>query len=431
MSDLLAARSQMAMSLAFHIVFAVVGMAMPMLMLVAEGLWLRTGDPLYKTLAVRWSRGTAIMFAVGAVSGTVLSFELGLLWPGFMEYAGPIIGMPFSLEGLAFFLEAIFLGVYLYGWEKVPPRAHWWCGLAVMVSGVASGILVVCANAWMNHPVGFELVNDRPGDIDPLRAMLNPGAFSQCLHMTIAAFQSVGFAVAGIHAFMLLKDRQNRFHRLALNIALLVGGTSALIQPFSGDISARLAARLQPLKLAAMESHFKTQKGAPLIIGGIPDVEHETVHFAIEIPYGLSLLAFHDPEAEVKGLSDFPRDQWPPVVICHFAFQIMVGIGTALALLSVYCFWRIWKGKEQPLGLLVLAGPLGLVALEAGWVVTECGRQPWIIYGFMRTSEAVTPVPNLTVPFLTFTLLYLGLAFTTLSLLGAHVVRSPLTREIE
>lgn len=431
MSDLLAARSQMAMSLAFHIVFAVVGMAMPLLMLVAEGLWLRRGDPVYRELAVRWSRGTAIMFAVGAVSGTVLSFELGLLWPGFMEYAGPIIGMPFSLEGLAFFLEAIFLGIYLYGWDRVPKLAHWLSGLAVLVSGTASGILVVSANAWMNHPVGFELVNSRPQDIDPIQAMLNPGFFSQALHMTIAAFQSVGFAVAGIHAYMLLKDRTNRFHRLALNIALLVGGVAALVQPLSGDLSARLAAREQPLKLAAMESHFETERGAPLIIGGIPDVQNETVHWAIEIPYGLSLLAFHDPNAEVRGLNDFPRDEWPPVLIVHFAFQIMVGIGTGLALVSLFCFWRLWQGKEQPLGLLVLTSPLGLVALEAGWVVTECGRQPWIIYGYMRTAEAVTPVPNLIVPFITFTLLYLGLAITTLSLLGAHVVRSPRARDVE
>lgn len=430
MSDLFAARSQMAMSLAFHIVFAVVGMAMPLLMLVAEGLWLRRGDPVYRILAVRWSRGTAIMFAVGAVSGTVLSFELGLLWPQFMEYAGPIIGMPFSLEGAAFFLEAIFLGVYLYGWERVPRLAHWLCGLAVLVTGTASGILVVCANAWMNHPVGFELLNNRPVTIDPIEAMFNPGSFSQCLHMTVAAFESVGFAVAGIHAFMLLRDRRNRFHRLALNIALLVGGTAGILQPFTGDISARLAAKAQPVKLAAMEAHFQTQTGAPLILGGIPDEESATVSYGLEIPYGLSLLAFHDPRAEVRGLTDFPRQDWPPVAVVHLAFDVMVGIGSALMVLALWCFWRMFQQKEQPLGLLVLAAPLGLVALEAGWVVTEVGRQPWIIYGFMRTAEAVTPVPNLVVPFLTFSLLYLALAITTLSLLTAHVLRSPLEGEL-
>lgn len=430
MSDLFAARSQMAMSLAFHIVFAVVGMAMPLLMLVAEGLWLRRGDPVYRILAVRWSRGTAIMFAVGAVSGTVLSFELGLLWPQFMEYAGPIIGMPFSLEGAAFFLEAIFLGVYLYGWDRVPRLAHWLCGLAVLITGTASGILVVCANAWMNHPVGFELLNNRPVTIDPIQAMFNPGSFSQCLHMTVAAFESVGFAVAGIHAFMLLRDRRNRFHRLALNIALLVGGTAAILQPFTGDISARLAARAQPVKLAAMEAHFETRKGAPLILGGFPDEKTATVSYGIEIPYGLSLLAFHDPTAEVRGLNDFPREDWPPVAVVHLAFDVMVGIGSGLMVLALWCFWRMFQQKEQPLGLLVLAAPLGLVALEAGWVVTEVGRQPWIIYGFMRTAEAVTPVPNLVVPFLTFSLLYLALAVTTLSLLSAHVLRSPLENEL-
>jgi cytochrome d ubiquinol oxidase subunit I len=415
----------MAMSLAFHIVFAVVGMAMPLLMLMAEGLWLKTGDRLYRTLAERWAKGAAIMFAVGAVSGTALSFELGLLWPKFMEHAGPIIGMPFSLEGLAFFLEAIFLGLYFYGWDRISRTAHFLCGVAVLVSGTASGILVVCANAWMNHPTGFDLVNGLPTNIDPLAAMMNPGSFSQALHMTIAAFQSVGFAVAGIHAFMLLKEPGNRFHHIALNIALLVGGVSALIQPFSGDISARLCARTQPIKLAAMESHFVTERGAPLIIGGWPDTKTGTVSYAIEIPYGLSLLAFHDPYAEVKGLNDFPRDEWPPVPIVHVAFQVMVGLGTAMAALAVFCAYRVWRKKGLPLRLIVLSGPMGLVALEAGWVVTEVGRQPWIVYGWMRTAEAVTPVPYLIVPFTTFSLVYLGLALTTLSLLRAHVLRSP------
>src|ERR687896_1715479 len=223
MSDLLAARSQMAMSLAFHIVFAVVGIGMPVLMVLAERRWQKTGDPICLELARRWAKGTAILFAVGAVSGTVLSFELGLLWPGFMEAAGPIIGMPFSLEGFAFFTEAIFLGVYLYGWKRISPRAHLLAGILVAVSGAASGIFVVIANAWMNSPTGFDLVDGQIVNVDPIAAMMNPMAFQQTLHMTLASYTATGFGVAGIHAFLLLFDRENAFHRRALSAALVLG----------------------------------------------------------------------------------------------------------------------------------------------------------------------------------------------------------------
>src|SRR3954470_5564419 len=222
MDDLLAARSQMAVSLAFHIVFAVIGIAMPVLMVIAERRWQRSGDPVYLDLCKRWAKGTAILFAVGAVSGTVLSFELGLLWPGFMGYAGSIIGMPFSLEGFAFFTEAIFLGVFLYGWKRIPPLAHWLTGVAVAISGIASGIFVVMANAWMNTPTGFDVVNGKAVNVNPIAAMLNPAAFHQVLHMTIAAFVATGFLVASIHAFFLLRDRSNPFHRAAFGIALSV-----------------------------------------------------------------------------------------------------------------------------------------------------------------------------------------------------------------
>src|SRR5215212_4091672 len=260
MDDLLAARSQMAMSLAFHIIFASIGIAMPLLMVIAEWKWLRSKNEIYLMLAKRWAKGTAILFAVGAVSGTVLSFELGLLWPGFMGYAGSIIGMPFSLEGFAFFTEAIFLGIYLYGWTRVPPRAHLFAGAMVAFSGALSGIFVVIANAWMNAPTGFRLVDGKFVDVDPIAAMMNPAAFPQTLHMTLAAYAATGFAVAGIHAFLLLRDRENLFHRRALAIALAVGGCAALLQPLSGDLSARAVAEIQPVKLAALEGQFKTER---------------------------------------------------------------------------------------------------------------------------------------------------------------------------
>jgi len=434
MPDLLAARSQMAMSLGFHILFAMVGVAMPVLMVVAERRWQRTGDHIYLDLAHRWAKGTAILFAVGAVSGTVLSFELGLLWPAFMEQAGAIIGMPFSLEGFAFFTEAVFLGVYLYGWDRISPRAHLAAGCAVAVSGMLSAVFVVIANAWMNAPTGFRWVDGRPVDVDPIAAMMNPAAFPQVLHMTLAAYAATGLVVAGIHALPLLRQPRNAFHRRALSVALLIGAPAALLQPVSGDLSARFVAHWQPVKLAAMEGHFKTERGAPLRIGGWPDEAAGETRYAIEIPYGLSLLAFEDPTAEVKGLLDFPRQDWPPVAIVHVAFQVMVGLGSYMALVSAAALWLMWRRRELTrhrwlLRALVLAAPMGFICTEAGWVVTEVGRQPWIIQGVMRTAEAVTPMPGLVVPFLVFTALYAGLGVVVAWLLYQQVLRSPAATE--
>ncbi|MGH9936248.1 MAG: cytochrome ubiquinol oxidase subunit I [Blastocatellia bacterium] len=430
MSDLLAARSQMAMSLGFHIIFAVAGITMPLMMCIAEWRWLRTRDETYLTLAKRWAKGTAILFAVGAVSGTVLSFELGLLWPEFMRWAGPIIGMPFSLEGFAFFTEAIFLGIYLYGWERVSPRAHLAAGAIVALSGAASAVFVVIANAWMNSPTGFRLVDGKLVDIDPIAAMMNPAAFGQTIHMLLAAYAAVGFAVAGIHAFLLMRDRRNIFHRHAMAIALAVGGVTAILQPVSGDLLGQMLARYQPVKLAAMEGQFKTEQGAPLRIGGMPDEESATTPYAIEVPYGLSLLAFHDPKAVVKGLEDFPRDLWPPVAIVHVAFQVMIAAGTAMMLVALWGAYLAWRRKSLPdsrwfLRAVVAASPLGFIAIEAGWTVTEVGRQPWIIQGVMRTAEAVTPMPGLKIPLVIFTLIYIFLAAVVVWLLFRQVAESP------
>lgn len=429
MNDLDLARSQMAMSLGFHIVFAAMGIGMPVLMCVAEALHLRTGRAVYLDLCTRWARGTAVLFAVGAVSGTVLSFELGLLWPGFMKEAGGIIGMPFSLEGFAFFAEAIFLGVYLYGWNRIPPFMHWLSGVVLALSGILSGVFVVTANAWMNAPAGFKRVGGKFTEIDPIAAMLNPGSLHQVLHMTLAAFVALGFAVAGVHAFFLLRDRASEFHRAALRIALTVACVSAPLQIVSGDFSARSVAKLQPAKLAAMEAHYHTEEGAPLFIGGLPNDERRTIEYALRIPKGLSFLATHDPDARIVGLEEFPRADWPNVRIVHWAFDLMIACGMALLGLSVWTGWHGWRKHALPdsrwlLRALVLASPLGFVALEAGWVVTEVGRQPWIIQGIMRTSEAVTPMPHLVVPFITFTLLYLFLAVIVVLLLRRQFLES-------
>jgi cytochrome d ubiquinol oxidase subunit I len=391
------------------------------------------------TLAKRWAKGTAILFAVGAVSGTVLSFELGLLWPAFMGYAGAIIGMPFSLEGFAFFTEAIFLGIYLYGWNRVPRRAHLFAGVIVAVSGALSGIFVVIANAWMNTPTGFRVVDGKPVDIDPVAAMMNPAAFAQTLHMTLAAYAATGFVVAGIHAFMLRRDPRNRFHKSAIAIALTMGGVAALLQPLSGDLLAKMVAQNLPVKLAAMEGQFATEKGAPLRIGGIPDESAGVTRYAIQIPYGLSILAYDDPNATVKGLNDFPATERPPVAIVHVSFQIMVACGMAMMGIAVLAAWRYWRAQRRRsetwidskwfLRALILSAPLGFIGIETGWVVTEVGRQPWIIYGVMRTAEAVTPVPRLIVPFVTFTLLYIFLAAITVWLLLRQVAASPAVLE--
>jgi cytochrome bd ubiquinol oxidase subunit I len=436
MTDLFAARSQMAMSLGFHIIFAAVGVALPLLMVIAEVLWFKTKDETYRTLAQQWAKGTAILFAVGAVSGTVLSFELGLLWPRFMEFAGAIIGLPFALEGFAFFVEAIFLGVYLYGWKRVPPGWHLFAGVMVSLAGTASAIFVVAVNGWMNAPTGFRLEGGKAVDIDPISAMFNSAWLPEALHMTIAAYEATAFAVAGVHAFLLQRDRDNLFHRRALAISLVVGGISAILQPLSGDLNARYLAREQPRKLAALEGQFKTEKGAPLRIGGLPNETTQETPYALEIPYGLSLLAFHDPQAEVKGLEEWPRADHPPVAVVHIAFQLMVGCGMAMAAVSVAALILAGRKRRQLgrwslpdqtwfLRTVVLAAPLGFIAIEAGWTVTEVGRQPFIIAGIMRTAEAVTPVPYLTIPLFIFTLVYLFLAFVVVFLLLRQFRQSP------
>jgi cytochrome bd ubiquinol oxidase subunit I len=427
MSDLLAARSQMAVSLMFHILFAIAGMAMPVLMVASEAWWRRTGDPVYLDLTRRWACGTAILFAVGAVSGTVLSFELGLLWPRFMEHAGAVIGMPFSLEGFAFFGEAIFLGIYLYGWRAVSPRAHLAAGVMVAVCGALSAVFVVAANGWMNTPAGFERQGARWTHVRPVAAMLNPAAGPEALHMVLAAYAAVGFAVAGIHAAALLRRPGHRFHRAALAIALAVGGPAALLQPLSGDLLGEMVAARQPVKLAAMEGQFRTEAGAPLRIGGWPDPAAGVTRGAIEIPGGLSLLACREPRAVVRGLDAVPAADRPDVVAVHLAFQLMVGCGTLLALLAVAAGATAWRRRGVPerrwlLRCLVAAAPLGVVAVESGWSVTELGRQPWIVQGVMRTAEAVTPMPGLAAPFAVVTAVYLALGVTVVKLLRRHVL---------
>ena len=434
MTDLLAARSQMAMSLGFHIVFAALGIAMPFLIAAAEWRWLKYRDEAGLALAKRWSKGTAILFAVGAVSGTVLSFELGLLWPRFMERAGPSIGPLFALEGFAFFTEAIFLGIYLYGWSRLTPRKHFVAGLMVAASGIASAAFVITANAWMNAPSGFEHDGTRLTYVDPFAPFFHPVAWHETVHMLLAAFAATGFLVAGIHSFWLLREPESRFHRLALAIALTIGGIPALVQPISGDRIAKAVAVHQPAKFAAMEALFHTEVGANFVLGGIPDAATRTVPYALLIPNGLSILMYGDPRAEVRGLDRIPNQDWPPVAVVHLAFQLMVGCGLVMTGLALWSGWRWWASRQLVhdrwlLLALVFSAPVGFIAIEAGWVVTEVGRQPWIIYQVMRTSEAVTPMPGLWIPMMTFTLLYLVLGGIVLWALWRHIAATYIPSE--
>jgi cytochrome bd ubiquinol oxidase subunit I len=432
--DVLFARGQMAYSLGFHIVFAAIGIAMPLLMVMAEIVWRRTGRAEYLDLARRWAKGTAVFFAIGAVSGTVLSFELGLLFPRFMELAGPFVGMPFSLEGIAFFTEAIFLGLYLYGWDRLRPALHIACGVVVAVSGALSAVFVTLVNAWMNAPRGFRLEGGAIVDIDPVAALGSPFAFHEIVHGLIAAYMACAMAVAAIHAWALLKVPGAPLHRAALKLAIAVAVPCALAQPIVGHVAGQVVAEHQPLKLAAMEGLERTQAGAPAHLG------------PIAIPGGLSLLAFNDPDAVVRGLEEFPAADRPHGVV-RIAFQVMVILGSAAAGWAglTVLLWIIRRRvPDAPpertamdldgslrgmtpwaprwwLWATAALGPAGAIALEAGWVVTEVGRQPWAIYGLLRTNDAVTPVTGLWVPFTIFALIYIGLAAAAAAVLVRQV----------
>ena len=347
-----------------------------------------------------------------------------------MEHAGPIFGMPFSLEGVAFFIEAIALGFFLYGWDKFNKWFHWFTGVVVGVSGVVSGILVVSANSWMNSPAGFDYVNGQYQNIDPIKAMFNAAWFSEALHMTIAAFAATGFAVAGIHALMIFRKKNVNFHTKSFKIAIAFGAIAAILQPLSGDLSAKGAAKRQPAKLAAMEAHFHTEPYSALLIGGFPDTVAKKVNYGIELPGVLSFLVYDNFKTPVKGLDQIPQKDQPNVPVTHYAFQLMVAIGMFLLLIGLLYFFALWKKrawltKNWFLKLFIAATPLGFIAVEAGWTVTEVGRQPWIIQGVMRTSEAVTPMPGIHYSFYLFTFIYFTLSLAVVFLLSRQIKMVP------
>jgi cytochrome d ubiquinol oxidase subunit I len=379
-------------------------------------------------LAHRWAKGLGVSFAIGAVSGTILSFEMGILWPGMMGRFGSVIGLPFAIEGIAFFIEAIFIGIYLYAWDRLSPRAHIVAGIPIVVGGTASAFFVVSANAWMQEPRGFDLVGGRVTNPNPWAAMLNPATPPQTTHMILAAFMVTGFLVAGIYAVALLRGRRDRYHRLGFILPFVVAAAITPVQIFVGDWAARFVADHQPMKLAAMEGIFETTRGAPLHIGGI--VIDGRLRYAVEIPNGLSLLAHWNPNAVIKGLNSVPPDQRPPVNVVHIAFDAMVFCGFALLGLGLW-FAIAWiRRKEIPssrwfLRICGAAGVLAVVALEAGWTVTEVGRQPWIVYGVLRTKDAVSTAPGLRYGLYALVFVYAALTFATVYVLR-RLARAPL-----
>ena len=400
---LLQARQMQAMSFIVHIPFVCFGIAFPAMVLFVEGLWLRTGDPLYKLLAKRWSKAMVLLFAVGVVTGTILSFEMGLLWPEFMATFGDVFGLAFGLEGFSFFLEAIFIAIYVYGWDRLPPRVHLATGVPIVITGITGSFTVIAVNGWMNQPTGFGIRGGEVVDIQPWTALFNSNLWHEFVHMYLAGSIVAGFLVAGVYAYGWLKGRRERHHRVALVVALTVAALTAPAQLLVGDWAARTVAVNQPVKLAAFEGLQKTTKGAPFSLAG-----------GIEIPDLLSLLAFHDPNATVTGLDSVPADDRPPVTVVKYSFRTMVAIGSALAALGAWFLWVWWRHGRLPSSRwfhrsLVAAGPLALVALVAGWITTEVGRQPWVVYEVMRTEQAVTGAGGIPVGFAALGLIYVAL----------------------
>lgn len=423
-AELFVARQQMALSLGWHIIVACIGVGFPLVILLAEGVGLRRGDPVAMELARRWSKALAVLFAVGAVSGTILAFELGILWPELMGTFGDVWGLPFAIEGIAFFVEAIFLGIYLYGWDRLSSRRHLLVGLPIPVAGVASAWFVVTANAWMNQPTGFDVEHYRATgeviDIDPWAAMFNPATPVQTTHMILAAFMVAGFCVAAVYAFGLLQGRRDHYHRLAFAIPFAVAAAVTPAQIVVGDWAGRFLAENQPVKFAALEAVQETRSGVGLTIGGI--VIDGEVRYGLEIPGGVSWLAERDTDAVITGLDSVPADERPPVAVVRTAFQLMVACGFVLLGAAVWFGLAWWRRRRSPrsawfLRLAVAAGPLAVIALESGWVVTEVGRQPWIVYEVMKVSEAVTTASDIRYGYYGLIVVYALLTVATVAVL--------------
>ena len=412
------ARAQMGASLGFHIVFACFGIAMPAIVLIAHRRGLR-GDASALLLAQRWSKVMTVLFAVGAVSGTVLSYEMGLLWPGLMGPYGAAFGIPFSVEAIWFFVEAIFTAVYVYGWRRLPPRLHWWTGVPLVVSGVLGAFSVVAANSWMNQPSGFALQDGRVSHVDPWAVFFNPATPYEVPHMIIAAYMVTGFTMAGVYAVGFLRGRRDHYHRTAFTIPFAVGAVMAPVQVVFGDVVARAIERQQPLKFAAMELVDHTHAGVTEWLGGI--YYQGKVYFGVGIPNLDSIFVGYSPDTRVIGWDSAPADLRVPFpTVVHLSFDGMVAIGTGLVVLAAWQGWYWWFHRRllQTRWFLVpvaLSGVGATLAMELGWIVTEVGRQPWVVYGLLKTSDAVTTASGVPVTLAGTIAIYLVLTAVTIA----------------
>jgi cytochrome d ubiquinol oxidase subunit I len=426
-SELGAARSQMAFTLGFHIILASLGVAFPALMLIANYRGLRRDDPDALLLAQRWSKVAAVTFAVGAVTGTVLSFEFGLLWPAFTGRFGQVFGVLFAIEGIFFFLEAIFIAIYIFGWKRLPGWTHFWTGVPIAITGIGGAFSVVAVNSWMNQPQGFTLTRGEVTDVDPLKVIFNPAVPYEVPHMILAAYLVTGFLVASVYAVGMLRGRRDRYHRLGLLIPLTVAAITTPIQFGVGDFAARSIAHDQPIKFAAMECVQKTATHVTEYIGG--RCTSDGVKGGIGIPGLDSFLVGFSTDTKVTGLDTVPPDDRPPAnTMLHWAFDAMVGICTLLIGLGLWLGFVWWRKRDIPqtkwfLRAVALSGAAAVVALECGWIVTEVGRQPWVVYNVMRTEDAITGASGVWVTFSVVLVLYALLGTATVVTLRAMARR--------
>ncbi len=421
--ELLAARSQMAFTLGFHIILACLGVGLPTMVLIANAIGLRRRDPAALLLARRWSTVMAVTFAVGAVTGTVLSFEMGLLWPVLMGRFGAAFGLPFAIEGLFFFLEAIFIAIYIYGWSRLSPRAHLLSGIPVAIAGVGGTFSVVAANAWMNQPAGFVLGADgRVAAVTPIDVIFNRATFYEVPHMLLAGYMVTGFLLASVYALGLLRGHRDRYVRLGFLIPFVLAAAAAPLQVAVGDVAARAVLADQPAKFAAMELIVVSGPRQPESLGGVL-VDGKVVG-ALQIPNLASILAGFSPDTVITGLDSIPVDEQPPTTIVHLSWNAMVGIGTALVLLGVWGLVLRWRRRDYAttrwfLRAAAVAGFGSVIALESGWIVTEVGRQPWVVFNILRTADAVTHAPGVQTTFVGVIVLYTALGVALLLALRA------------
>jgi len=422
------------LTLSFHIVYATIGVGIPLMIMIAQWVGLKNNDEHYLLLARRWARGFVITVAIGVVTGTAIGLQLSLLWPNFMELAGQVIALPLFMETFAFFVEAIFLGLYLYTWDRFKnPKRHLLLLVPVAIGASMSAVFITIVNAFMNAPQGFDLVDGELVNIQPVLAMLNPAMPTKVAHVLVTSYMTSAFLLASIAAYRMLRGSKHMYHKKALYLLLKLGLVFSLAALIVGDFSGKYLAEYQPEKLAAAEWHFETKEDASLVLFGVLDGKE--VKYAIKVPYALSVLAHNNPFAEVKGLDQFPEDEQPPLYI-HYLFDIMVVIGTLLIVVAaIYVLgkWRGWMivSSKSFKRIVVAGGPLSLIAVEAGWWFAEVGRQPWILRGYMKTAEGATTSGQVDTMLILFAGLYIVLAVGSILVLIRMFRNNPIEREIE